>query len=461
MKFCTCMAVLAATTSLVACGTGNEKFIQQQPPPPTTNEWTWIGGSNLANPTGNYGLQGVSSPSNVPPPRELAYTWVDSSDTFWLFGGSQAPTQSSDTYLNDFWKFTGGQWTWVGGPSSPNQPGVWGTQGVADPANIPSPRRGGASWIDKSGNFWLFGGIGLDFNGRSEYLNDLWEYSGGQWTWVSGSQVGGQPGTYGTQTVAAASNVPGGRSLLAAWADSNGNFWVFGGDGYDSNGKADYLNDLWEYTGGEWIWINGSNVVDQTGSYGSEKVASSTNVPGSRLEPMAWTGASGALWLFGGSPGPNGPFHLFNDLWKFDANEWTWFSGSSSTDQIGNYGTQGTASTNNVPGARVSGMTWTDLSGNLWLFGGDGKAANDAVGQLNDVWKYDGINWTWIGGATVVNQPGTYGTMGTPAVSNIPGGRTWSATWIDGSGNLWLFGGNGYDSAGKLGDLNDLWEYQP
>jgi hypothetical protein len=38
------------------------------------------------------------------------------------------------------------------------------------------------------------------------------------------------------------------------------------------------------------------------------------------------------------------------------------------------------------------------------------------------------------------------------------------ASWIDTSGNLWLFGGgNGYDpSQGLATDvLNDLWEYTP
>jgi hypothetical protein len=30
--------------------------------------------------------------------------------------------------------------------------------------------------IDSSGNFWLFGGNGLDASGTLGYLNDVWEY---------------------------------------------------------------------------------------------------------------------------------------------------------------------------------------------------------------------------------------------------------------------------------------------
>ena len=58
-------------------------------------------------------------------------------------------------------------------------------------------------------------------------------------------------------------------------------------------------------------------------------------------------------------------------------------------------------------------------------------------------------------------QAGVYGTLGTPAAGNIPGGRDGAATWTDSSGNLWLFGGFGFDANGTMGYLNDLWEFNP
>jgi hypothetical protein len=58
-------------------------------------------------------------------------------------------------------------------------------------------------------------------------------------------------------------------------------------------------------------------------------------------------------------------------------------------------------------------------------------------------------------------QSGVYGTLGTAASPNLPGGRLGAASWIDASGNLWLFGGQGDDSTGAQGYLNDLWKYQP
>ena len=89
-------------------------------------------------------------------------------------------------YFNDLWKFDGSEWTWMGGSDSPNQTGVYGTLGQASAANIPGARWGALSWSDKQGNFWLYGGQGADSTGNMGDLNDLWEYSGGQWTWMEG-----------------------------------------------------------------------------------------------------------------------------------------------------------------------------------------------------------------------------------------------------------------------------------
>jgi hypothetical protein len=63
--------------------------------------------------------------------------------------------------------------------------------------------------------------------------------------------------------------------------------------------------------------------------------------------------------------------------------------------------------------------------------------------------------WTWIKGANISNQAGNYGTKGVSASTNIPGGRSSSATWVL-NNKFYLFGGfNG------SGFHNDLWVFDP
>jgi len=64
-------------------------------------------------------------------------------------------------------------------------------------------------------------------------------------------------------------------------------------------------------------------------------------------------------------------------------------------------------------------------------------------------------------GGLPLEPPGVYGTLGIAAAGNVPSMRQSAVGWMDSSGNLWLFGGDGSDSTGALGDLNDLWRYQP
>jgi hypothetical protein len=148
--------------------------------------------------------------------------------------------------------------------------------------------------------------------------------------------------------------------------------------------------------------------------------------------------------------------------------QWTWISGDSTQNQFGVYGAKGTAAAANNPGGREGAVSWSDASGNLWLFGGIGYSISGlGNGLLNDLWKYNIASglWTWVSGDIInegygVYSYGLYGTKGTASAANKPGGRNSAVSWSDGSGNLWLFGGEGWGAFGFAGGLlNDLWKY--
>jgi len=272
--------------------------------------------------------------------------------------------------------------------------------GVPAASTVPGSRLNPVCWTDTNGNFWLFGGQGYDSTRTWGYLNDLWEFNPttAEWTWISGSSTlpllstgqRGQAGVYGTQGVSSTSNVPGGRSQAIGWIDGSGHLWLFGGGGLDSTGTLGQLNDLWEYdpNAKAWTWISGADTANAVGVYGTEGMASASNVPGGRLSAVGWKDASGNFWLFGGSTA-FAPQEFFNDLWKFSptAKTWTWVSGADTPNQLGMYGTQGTPSATNVPGARWGAVSWADGTGNLWLFGGNFTSSTVNV-MLNDLWRY-------------------------------------------------------------------------
>ncbi len=416
----------------------------------TTSPWTWVAGSKTAFPDGvvssNYGVKGVTAPSNIPGARDAAITWVDVNDNLWLFGGGARRSSGGFIAFNDLWRFDGTNWTWVSGSNIENQIGSYGVQGVSGTTNVPGARKSSVSWIDASGNLWLFGGYS-----SAGFFNDLWKFDGSNWTWVSGSNIPNQPDNYGVKGVANSANIPGARQRSVSWIDASDNLWLFGG-----SSSVGSFNDLWKFDGSNWTWVSGSDSRGQHGNYGIKGVADADNVPGARQSSVSWVDTSGNLWLFGGQGYTfyGGPL---NDLWKFDGSNWTWVAGNSDTVEYATiYGTQNVGDVVNTPGGRFCSMNWTDTSGNLWLFGGVGNDINRNIGLLNDLWKFDGLNWIWVAGSKFMDQFGNY-----EPESSLPGARSCAMNWSDSAGNLWLYGGYGYDDAGVLGRTTDLWRYNP
>ena len=501
------------------------------------NEWTLvatsgsIGTTSPKGPPGVYGTLGTAAAGNKPGGRDSAATWTDNSGNFWLFGGEGFDVNGNFGQLNDLWEFQPStkEWTWMGGSSSVpaicagsatiacGQPGVYGTLGSAATANVPGGRSNASHWTDSYGNFWLFGGYGFDAGRNLGELNDLWEFNSTtrQWTWIGGSSTvgsnGGQPGVYGDLGSAAAANIPSGRDSAASWVDNKGQFWLYGGEGFDNQGNYGQLDDLWKFdpNAQEWTWIGGSSTVpasctnraDYGGQcgwpahYGTQGVPADGTSPGSRVGALGWTDKDGNIWLFGGIGDVLGGWD-FNfsfvdqyDLWEFNANtqQWTWMSGNSSLicgtsssedwcGQNGIYGTEGIPAIANIPPSRNNATHWVDSDGNFWLFGGAQPWTTNVYGAAlcNDVWIFEPTanEWAWMNGEAQFGMDSctfTYGNdavPGTPAATNTPSGRLGAATWTDLSGNLWVFGGygdgwfNGSTNGTPL-DINDLWVYEP
>ncbi|MEX1998671.1 MAG: hypothetical protein WD934_03215 [Gemmatimonadales bacterium] len=203
---------------------------------------------------------------------------------------------------------------------------------------------------------------------------------------------------------------------------------------------------------GIWTWVSGDSTLGVLPVHGVRSVPAPENTPGSRGSPAAWLDASGHLWLFGGS--------ARNDLWRFDGTAWSWMHGSTGTNQPGVYGTRGLPEATSTPGSRSRAAAWPGSDGSLYLFGGIGVDASGQNGLLNDLWRYSGDMWAWIGGDSLVGATPSYGVRGAASPLNDPGARYPGAWWTEGQGQLWLFGSSVGGGVGASGEgRNDLWRY--
>ena len=115
----------------------------------TTNEWTWMAGSGIANSTAN---------TVEPKGRSMASMTVDAADNIWLYTGAAAASP------NDLWKWNGSTWTKIADLTS----NVFGTMGVEDPANHPwAAYYDAVIWFDEKGSLYVYGGVNSV---------DLWKY---------------------------------------------------------------------------------------------------------------------------------------------------------------------------------------------------------------------------------------------------------------------------------------------
>lgn len=436
-----------------------------------SQEWAWMKGSDLPDQTGVYGMQGVEDAANSPGARNGANMWAGDDLNLWIHGGYGADEDGNLGSFNDLWRYNiaTNNWTWMRGTDSLNSEGVYGVQGVSDPANVPAARMRSSTWTDEEGNLWLFGGLYVSF-GR---YADLWKYdaASNEWTWMHGADTLDAASNYGTMGVSDPNNAPGARHAALTWKDLDGNFWIYGGFGYATDPDlGSWLSDLWRYdvSSNEWTWVSGADTVNAPVVYGELGVPNADAQPGGRGSSVSWTDQAGDLWLFGGvGTGRR------NDLWKYNiaSNQWTWVKGSDQIDQSGttNIDDPTMPLPEDTPGARNGHAGAVDLNGHLWFFGGWGSPAfTEEQGFLNDTWRYEISSdlWYFVNGTLgISNDPGNFGTQGQPDPNNAPPAVASPASVIDIEGNIWMFGGNNSNirqnalwklSGGNLVDVQDL-----
>lgn len=216
---------------------------------------------------------GVPDSKHWPGARSGAVTWV-TPGTLWLFSG-YGPLQArsgaiSERVRNDIWRYeiATSKWTLIAGNSNHSTSAQTNNYFMM-------PRTDAIAWTDNSENLvWVFGGFGtltLDPAGPSGYLNDLWAWNSTSLTWATISPVNSlnTPGFIAERSgVPSPNNRPPSRCCAAAWTDSYGRLYFFGGYGMSSipnqpSSTPDFVGDMWVletaayYRDRAWTWVSG------------------------------------------------------------------------------------------------------------------------------------------------------------------------------------------------------------
>jgi N-acetylneuraminic acid mutarotase len=484
----------------------------------TTNNWTWIKGSNIDGDLPVYGIKNLTDINNNPGGRSGCSSWIYN-DKFYMFGGFGFDKNGELGLLNDLWEYdpATNNWTWKNGSDIRYQAGTLNS--IFPPYNYPGAREEAASAV-RNNKLILFGGGGIDVNGNFGFLNDLWEYSHqtNEWIHKTGPTIINDPGAYNGNT----NDYPAARKAPSFW-DNDGTLYIMGGTIFD--GTIDQaMNDFWrfDYNTNSFTLISGSNTYGVPPIFGQLGVPDFNTSPGSITSGNCYS-VGNSLYYFAGTDVTGND--NYNALWKYntESNIWIWIKGSNTCCITGEYGTLGIEHPNNnpapnneggpslswvynnklyindmganyihlcafnlatqnwatvkilerntlygniglnnnniqKPGARAGASGW-EYNGKMYLWGGKGNSAVNSGGEafLNDLWQYDPAikEWVWLSGSHLDNAERNYGIVNVPAATNNPGARDDAHTCKIGD-KIYLFGGTN-NSLGN--NLSDLWEY--
>lgn len=380
-----------------------------------SKNWVWLKGDTILYSPGHFGTKGIADPANVPCARTSAVSWVYNNE-FYLFGGiSLVPDDQGNmigAYCGDLWKYSpsSNRWTWLQGDSVKNTLPVFGTKGIADPANKPGALTDGIGW-SRDNKLYLYAGSGIQNvpeNTNNGPYNNVWEYdpANNNWTWLNGSgDVVAQLPYFNINNSNDPANNPGGRSSLQGVCTGN-EFYIFGGR-FILSSVPDFIsptmNDLWKYKHATNTWERVQDAAyDDAGNYGSLGIPAASNRPPARVGGCM-SSYNNKLYLFGGAFPPYADHQMLNDLWNYDLNTglWTWVKGSNQPVQpFGNRGPLGVYQPSNTPGGRASFNSAATRTG-FYIFGGNGyfdpneqtspfTLGNEGV--FGDLWKLDITN---------------------------------------------------------------------
>ena len=426
------------------------------------NQWTWVGGSKVANEnTYEPGLTSNENSVNFPGFRQRDKSLTDSQGNIWFFSGDDL--YNSDLVSNALWKYntTTNKFTFKKGLVKGLTNGYNKGIGVEHYRNTIPSISNRQMWIDNSDNIWSYSGrywgSSSSSNGTGYNKTELWKYISATNNWILIDEgTFDFAGNYGILGVESSVNKPPALENAITWTDNNNNLWMFGGL-LLSHGTDNYKsNALWKYNiyTGNWTWISGSNLPNGLNSFGPLNIESSNSHPGaSNSGRGGWVDSNGFLWLLDTTYNnfSTGANYSTTNIWKYNTNTnlWILIKQMSNTETIV---TLGTENINNNPSYISDGKRniWKDNNNNVWYY--------YTTSGIDKLWKYNPQSNMWSLVKQNSNNSGhALGSLNSIDVNSTLGTRVNCITGAGSNGNLYLLGGNYGGDSGNI--LGDIWEY--
>eukprot|EP00158_Paraphelidium_tribonemae_P007708 Partr_v1_DN28337_c0_g1_i1_m79233 putative Inherit from NOG: hedgehog protein len=350
---------------------------------PETRRWAWIAGPSN-NATGSYGPIGIALVSNSPGFRiRFAGDYHQARGEFIMYGGGM---QVEDiAHLSDLWSFdfTTYFWTLLAGTSALDEAPRYNSRGISNATTTPGAKMSPGGIVHPiTGEFLVYGGYHAE-----AYYGDMFAFNFATscWTWISGPAGTDAFASLGLMGEFSPFYHPAPRRFAGMVINTQTNdVLIFGGIG-----TAGYLNDLWIFRRETlvWAWVSGTTAADGPPVYGIKGQGDVSNVPGGRHGTISCYHEKSGLFLVYGGAAVDSNFNAdyMSDLWGYNptSKEWTWIAGSSviMTPPVFSVGSQ-------LAGAQqFSAITVDQLSGTVYMFGGDGYNPNQGTHDL--LWKIE------------------------------------------------------------------------
>ena len=383
--------------------------------------------STKAEKDGDYNFGAETNPS----PRTDAVTWADPNGGVWIYGGIGYDETKAWGIFADLWKYEPltNQWTLIWGDRNKV------SAGEKARAENPLPRKDAGSWMDRSGNLWMFGGRQL---GDLNHLDDFWKFDvkTKSWSKLSGKGAFNQKADRGALKSAGKSFYPGSRSLMSCWTDKSGNFWLYGGLSYTPQleGRAEFYSDLWMFdvSKEEWQWVSGKDKVNQATKFDS-KNSSKENSPSPRAASASWYDESDNRFYLYGGMGYDSSATIaggLSDMWVYtvEKDNWEQLSAEGKINSEPTIANILSLDKGNSPGFRISPVSWQGPDRTFFLASGQSSFTQDRVYIDKHVWVYSVKVGQW---RLIPQNEITISGSGSP--------------FIDAKGNLYIFGGKEFD----------------